>query len=61
MVRKNITSKKKNYFNINDDDIKDLVKLVHANRKKPINLSRNVFDVRQIGLRNRFNYNEYVY
>ena len=35
MVRKNITSKKKNYFNINDDDIKDLVKLVHANRKKP--------------------------
>jgi hypothetical protein len=61
MVRKNITSKKKNYFNINDDDIKDLVKLVHANRKKNINLSRNVFDVRQIGLRNRFNYNEYVY
>ena len=29
--------------------------------KNHINLSRNVFDVRQIGLRNRFNYNEYVY
>jgi hypothetical protein len=62
MIRKNIDVRRNNNnnnFNINDEDIREIVCMVRAN--KNVDLPRNVFTVRQIGIRNCFNYNEYLY
>jgi hypothetical protein len=59
MICKNIDVQRNNNFNINDEDIREIVRMVRAN--KNVDVPRNVFTVRQIGIRNRFNYNEYIY
>ena len=46
-------------FNIDDNDIREMIRLVRNNNNNRI--PDNVFNVERVRLHRRFNYNEYIY